>query len=994
MGVLSDLRRGGGSFPRRGCQNWPAWLCVLGLWSCLTLHGAEIDFERDVAPILITRCLECHKDGNPSGGLNLSRLEGLKKGGDNGPALSAESPAKSYLLERVAEGEMPPPKHEKSQKLPEKEIGVLRAWIEKGSAWPAGRVLDLYERTTSVRGGRDWWSLKPVERPEVPKLEGSSAVNPIDAFVRSQLAAKKMEPAPQADRATLIRRLYFDLLGFPPSTEQVEKFVNDPDPKAYDTLVTELLNSPHFGERWGRHWLDVVRYADSCGYERDQEIPYAWYYRDWVVKAINKDKPYNEFVIEQLAGDELPKRTEQTVVGTGFLRLGTWNDEPNDPEDYKYERLEDMVHTTATAFLGMTVKCARCHDHKFDPIPQTDYYRIAAAFWPGSIEPRDRKYLGGPTVKELGFDVLGWTDLSREPKPFHLLKKGDHKHPGEVVEAGPLTMVPALYHPFDAPAKEARTTQRRLQLANWVADPKNPLTARVFVNRLWQKHFGLGLVRTPDNFGYTGQLPTHPELLDWLADDFVKEGWKAKRIHRLIVTSATYQQSSLHPRQEEYAKIDPDNRLWWRFERRRLDAESLRDAMLTVSGEIDLTVGGKSFKPEISAEALEGLSKKSAAWTPSPPGEQKRRSLYQYVQRSLLSPMMTTFDFCDTTLPCGMRDVTTVAPQALALMNGEFSRKQSQIVAERVKKLAPQGNPEAEAQMAWRVILNRPPRAEELALALKHLEHQEARFKSSSGGEAPTLADAKIPPGAVLHLRTDRGLETDASNRVVSWEDQSGQKHHASPASVDRSPTVVPADGGRHLVRFDAAQKQFLSLAGQVLTSQQFSILAVVSDQGSSGMREIISNWNSEANNSTTSVFLGVSSGNLLRFSDDFSAIDPVSKSELFVMGGTAFPTDVQVFHGEKVAGRKLAAIATRNVSTPYVLGRQGSMDGEYWHGDLAEIIVYDRALRDDERRQMTKVMGLRHGISTAEKKLSPHDQALTSLCHVLLNSNEFIFVD
>lgn len=956
--------------------------------------AAEVDFERDVAPILITRCLECHKQGNPSGGLNLSNFEGLKKGGESGEAITVGNAAQSHLLERVVDGEMPPPKQEKSQKLADKEIAVLKAWVEGGAKWPAGRVLDLYERTTSVRGGRDWWSLKPVQRPDVPKIGQHLSDNPIDAFIEAKRSASGMQAAPQANRATLIRRLYFDLVGYPPSPEQVETFVKNPDPRAYDKLVTELLDSPHFGERWGRHWLDLVRYADSCGYERDQEIPHAWHYRDWVVNAINKDMPYNRFVLQQLAGDEVPGATEQTVVGTGFLRLGTWNDEPNDPEDYKYERLEDMVHATSTAFLGMTVKCARCHDHKFDPIPQTDYYRIAAAFWPGSIEARDRQYIGGPTAKELGYDVLGWTDLTRDPKPFHLLKKGDYKRPGEVVEAGPLTMVPALYRPFQLPAKETRTTQRRLQLANWVTDPKNPLTARVYVNRLWQKHFGQGLVRTPDNFGYTGQTPTHPELLDWLADDFVKNGWTTKRVHRLIVTSATYQQASLHPRQDEYTKQDPGNRVWWHFERRRLDAESLRDAMLTVSGQIDLTVGGKSFKPVISAEALEGLSKKSGAWSPSPANEQRRRSLYQYVQRSLLSPMMTTFDFCDTTLPCGMRDVTTVAPQALALMNGEFSQSQSKILMERIHKVVPRSDSESEIKTAWRLILNREPRGEEVSAALTHLEHQEQRFKSAKPTEEKASPGKEIPSGAVLHLRADRGLDSDGQGRVLRWADQSGQNHHATPVEAERSPTVVSLKEGRHVLRFNPAKRQFLSVAGQVLKSQQFSIVGVVSDQGTEGLREIFSNWNKEKN-STTSVFLGMSSGGQVRFSDDYSAVDSTAKSEnLFVLSGLSQVNDVRVFRNEALLGHKASAISPRNLATPYVIGQQGNIDGEYWNGDLAELIVYERALNDDEFQQLTQVLSVRHGVKAGEVKLSPHDQALASLCHVLLSSNEFIFVD
>jgi hypothetical protein len=537
-----------------------------------------------------------------------------------------------------------------------------------------------------------------------------------------------MAPAPSADRPTLIRRLYFDLWGLPPSEAEIQQFVSDSAPYAYERLASRLLSSPHFGERWARHWLDLVRFAETSGYERDQEKPGAWKYRDWVVRAINEDKPYDQFITEQLAGDEIPGRTEASTIATGFLRLGTWNDEPNDPQEYKYERLEDLVHATSTAFFGMTVKCARCHDHKFDPIPQTDYYRLAAAFWAGPIEPRGSDLLGGPSKAELAGDVLGWTDVSKKPAPLHLLKKGEPRLPGPVVDAGAPSLVPSLDRPFEQPPANAKTTQRRLQLARWIVDPRNPLTARVFVNRLWQHHFGQALVRSPDNFGFMGQKPTHPELLDWLADEFIRGGWTAKRLHFLLVTSSVYKQASVHPEQEAYSKRDFGNLLWWRAERRRRDAESIRDAMLAVSGELNPAVGGPSFKPEISAEALEGLSKKAAAWNASPPAEQGRRSLYMFTQRSLLPPLMTTFDFCDTMQPCARRDESIVAPQALALLNGEFAHERSRKLAERV--LAQAGaDPQKQIQRAWGLALGRAPSGREQSAAFAHLEKQKRNLQ-------------------------------------------------------------------------------------------------------------------------------------------------------------------------------------------------------------------------------------------------------------------------
>lgn len=531
---------------------------------------------------------------------------------------------------------------------------------------------------------------------------------------------------------TLLRRTYVDVIGMPPSAEQLGDFLADDAPDAWERVVDELLASPQYGVRWARYWLDLVRYADTCGYERDQDKPNVWRYRDWVVRSLNEDKPYDQFVIEQLAGDEIRDRDEQSVIATGFLRLGTWNDEPNDPHEYKFERLEDMVHATSSAFMGLTVKCARCHDHKFDPILQLDYYRMAAAFWAGPIEPRDRSLLGGPSSDELGFeDVFGWTDLSPDSKPLRLLKKGDPKRPLDEVVPAHLSTIPAIHREFESPPNGSKTTQRRLQLARWITDPENPLTARVFVNRLWQHHFGEGLVRSVNNFGFRGDLPTHPELLDWLAADFVAGGWKVKRMHKQILMSRTYCQSSLHPQQEAYSERDFTNRLWWRANRRRLDAEALRDAMLAASGEIDLKLGGPSFKPTISEEALEGLSRKSSAWEASGGQEQLRRSLYIYAKRGLLTPLMTTFDFADTTLPCGQRDVTTAPTQALALLNNSFVHNRSRSVARRVlARTSGADDVVGQIRLAWQLTLGREPDEYETSLAAQHIAAQRTRFKS------------------------------------------------------------------------------------------------------------------------------------------------------------------------------------------------------------------------------------------------------------------------
>ncbi len=974
------------------------WVC--GGVAIASAAGADSDFNRDVAPILVKRCLECHSDHEPMGGLVLTTRANLLKGGDGGAALSLAAPREGLLLERVVAGEMPPEQRGESRQLPDEEIRILSEWVAAGAPWPDGRTLDQYESTSDVRGGRDWWSLQPVVRPTVPEVSPKRD-NPIDAFIAAKLATHGFEPAPAADRRTLIRRLYYDVIGLPPTYEQTETFVADESPDAWRTLVDSLLDSPHYGERWGRYWLDVVRYAETSGYERDQDKPFAWKYRDWVIEALNSDTPYDEFVIHQLAGDEIPERNLKSVTATGFLMLGTWNDEPNDNQDYKYERLEDLVHTTSSAFLGLTVKCARCHDHKFDPIPQADYYRMASVFWPGPIEARDRKLVGGPSADELGFaEVLGWTDLTASPKPLHILKNGSRHTPLQTVTPAPLTAVPALFKDFEHPPEGASTTQRRLQLARWIASPENPLTARVLVNRLWQHHFGQGLVRSPNSFGFRGPPPTHPKLLDWLAAKFVSGGWTLKRMHRLILNSDTWRQSTNHPKHEQYSQTDSSNRLLWRADRRRLDAEALRDSLLAASGQLDLQIGGASFRPTISPEALEGLSRKASAWTESPAEEQKRRSVYIYMKRHLLPPLMTTFDLCDTTLPNAKRDVTTVAPQALALLNNSFSHKQSRALAGRIASLAK--SPVEQVELAWRFALGREPGPGELSLAAAHVAKQSAQFKERSSGSVAVewrSSEDPIPSeDLVLHLRADVGVVADESDRVSRWSDQSIAEHDAAqPASAHR-PLLVQNGNDHSVVRFDGRQR-FLNLNGQLLKTAECSIFAVVSDKHSGGHREIISNWK-RGENVGTSIFLGLTGDRQVRFTDAFSNAGSIAdRDKLFVLSAINSPNGAEVFQNATRIGRRESALPGRNLDTSWVIGQQGNINGEYWNGDLAELLVYERALSMTERRQIWSVLLDRYQLPTFVRQAtaldsSPELLALASLCHVLLNSNEFIYID
>ncbi len=569
------------------------------------------------------------------------------------------------------------------------------------------------------------WSLKTVARPALPAVQNSSWIrNPVDRFILAGLEARGWQPAGPVSKARLIRRVYFDLWGLPPSPDAVRAFVADERPDAFGRLVDDLLASPHYGERWGRHWLDLVRFAETNGYERDALKPGVWRYRDWVIGALNDDMPYDRFVVEQLAGDELPDASDSSRIATGFLRVGTFDDEPNDPAKYKFEQLDDLMHATSTAFMAVTLKCARCHDHKFDPIPQADYYAVLNFF------------IGGKPAEG---ELLAFTDAGPQAPPVHLLTGGDPANPGETIPPGYLSMV-SLSDVDTAGTSGTKPTGRRLQLARWITDPTNPLTARVIVNRLWQHHFGEGLVRTPDNFGSMGDEPTHPGLLDWLACELVDGGWRLKRLHKMILLSNAYQMDSTHPEESEYAATDFGNKLWWRRNRMRLEAEALRDAMLAASGQLNLEVGGPSFFPPISGEALEGLSKKGNAWGTSTPQEQRRRSVYMMTKRSLLLPLMTTFDFADTTQPCSQRNISTVAPQALALLNNDFVHAVSRAFAERVRREA-SADVGAQIERAWWLALSRPPSESERRRAEEHLAAQRHNLAERADAGGKPLAD-------------------------------------------------------------------------------------------------------------------------------------------------------------------------------------------------------------------------------------------------------------
>ncbi len=758
---------------------------LLSLWlAVFAMSAATID--ESARSILAANCLPCH--GEPKmGGLDLRAIGPILQGGIRGPAQTPGKSATSLLylaLERTGDLKMPPGK----QGLPPHEIRVIRDWIESGAHWPR-------EDTPAASAALEpaWWSLRKPIRPAPPELRNAAIVpSPVDRFILNKLEARGLKPAPGASKLTLIRRAAFDLTGLPPEPAQVAAFLKDDSPKAWENLIDRLLASPQYGEKWGRHWLDVIRYGDSSGYEGDLYYPNAWRYRDYVIKSFNTDKPYDQFVKEQIAGDEIwPNTLEfegsyimpaqkqidlEHRLGTSLYTIG-----PMDPssllngEQMRYERLTDMADTTASAFLGLTMGCARCHDHKFDPITQKDYFALQAIF--AGSEPRDlaidvrkwQEFKKGQTKllaledlqdrisrldqaarrrlqsggKQSASDLAAfYTEGERAERErllqsvaqvalkipranpavtvlahseivpdIHLAIRGEFRNKGPVVKPGFPAVLSASPVLAEVPGQPLA---RRKALALWLTRPDHPLTARVMVNRIWQGHFGRGIVATPNDFGRQGDPPSHPELLDWLATEFVARNWSVKAMHRVIMNSEAYRRSSdlLPPNSEK----DPDNHLLWGANRRRLDAEGVRDAILATAGTLNRKGGGPPVIPPLSDEEI-GALEDASQWPAShDPAAAAQRSVYLYVKRGFRIPMLETFDMPDASFSSAHRDSTNVAPQALALLNNDFVYRQAQAFASRLSRES--ADPAVQAASGWRLALGREPTPAELQKAV------------------------------------------------------------------------------------------------------------------------------------------------------------------------------------------------------------------------------------------------------------------------------------
>jgi len=825
-------------------------------------------FALEVEPLFAEKCMACHGDepDNLKGEFDMRTRDAMLEGGDYfaGDVLHPGEGEQSFLYRVTTreekDFEMPP---KEADRLTEEEQWAIRDWIDAGAPWPdderVAAIQEEYAEGVQVEtsGGlseaweerryepEDLWAYQPVERPEVPEIRGQGSEdsrqkteeNPIDAFIEARLAERALEPAPQAEPRTLVRRATFDLLGLPPKPEEVTAFLEaweDDSEKAWRDLIDRLLDSPHYGEQWGRHWLDVTRYADSSGFANDYQRPNAWRYRDYVIRAFNEDKPYDEFVREQIAGDEIGDREDiEGLIATGFLRMGPWEHTGMSVAKVTRQQfLNDVTDSVGKVFLAHSLRCARCHDHKFDPVPTRDFYRMQAVFattqfaevktgWLPEenrsgmkadrrlLEKREKAndamlaelaekqdayeaewfaerglpYETREEAKKAGVKDLPSRRLFEEPNEFGrerigrkwekrfswemdryepiaftvyngktryprnvqsrirmpenpmkqgkleetaILAGGDTFSPTEPVEPGVLSAVPGGLE-YEVPETVGG---RRTALANWIADPDNSLTSRVMVNRIWQWHFGKAIAGNPNNFGATGKKPTHPELMDWLASEFVARDWSMKSMHRLIMTSDAYRRASRHPDPSSVREADPEGASYAVFEPRRLAAEELRDAMLAVSGELNREVGGIPVRPDMNLEAALQprmiMGTFAPSWAPNPQAERRhRRTIYALKLRGHRDPFLEVFNQPGSDNSCERRDTSNVTPQVFTLFNSEESTDRALAFADRVLEES-RGDEDA-VRRAFQLAYGRTPAAEEMRWALDHWNRMRER---------------------------------------------------------------------------------------------------------------------------------------------------------------------------------------------------------------------------------------------------------------------------
>jgi mono/diheme cytochrome c family protein len=1043
--------------------------------------GAEF-FQKKIQPILTDHCYKCHSHSGEKikGGLVVDSLSGLITGGDTGPAVVPGDPAKSLLIEAVSytndDLQMPP----KGKKLSDEQIATLTEWVKMGAPWPEepGKKVASRPRGKITDEDRQWWSFQPLAKVTPPTVEDRGwTANEVDRFILQRLTTEGLQPAPRAEKEALLRRVYFDVTGLPPTPEQVAAFTADTAPDAYTKVVDELLASPRYGEHWARHWLDLVRYAESDGFRIDDYRPNAWRYRDYVIRALNDDKPYDRFVQEQIAGDELFPGDIDARIATGYLRHWIYEYNNRDVVGQWTNILNDITDTTADVFMGMGLQCARCHDHKFDPILQKDYYRLQAFFAP--ILPRNDLKLATPQMEaEYAEKLKVWEEKTADLRARIAAIEEPHKAKaaeGAIIKFPPETQAMIrkpvaertpwehqiaelayrqVYYEFDrlinkmrGPEKEQLvalykelsafdkdkpeplpqafcatdvgpkappvtipkkgqlgdiapgfltildenpanipkalpdSTGRRAAFARWLTQPDNRLSTRVIVNRVWQYHFGRGLVPTSSDFGKLGDAPSHPELLDWLTQRFVAEGWSLKKLHRLILLSATYQQSTRNPIEEKARLKDPENRLLWRATTRRLDAEQIRDAVLATTGELSLKDGGASDD-----------------WS------KPRRTIYTKVIRNTRDPLQEVFDMAEGFTSTSQRNTTTTPTQSLFMINSQWSLARAKAFA---KNLIAHSKPDAADRVAnaYRLAFNRDPSTAERDAALAFIAQQQKKLAAQQPeAQAVPFVSEKMPfrdgRSAVLTPGTPQSRLLIPDNPIFPKGDFTAEAFIVLKSAYDSGAvrTIVSQWDGKR-----GHPGWALGVTGkQSRYKPQTLVLTLTGDQPWSDkdpMEPVFSGLQIEIGKPyfvAVSVNLDDATEKGITFyTKDLSNDDePVQIAQIAhkVTSGIRGNVPLVIGGRQDTANQFDGLIDDVRVSTiplpqeQLLLSKEGVQEHTvgYWKFEVDPGVYVDSSKRGGD-------------IQAAQIETAPSDTAtlaLADFCHVLLNANEFFYVD
>jgi hypothetical protein len=1056
---------------------WSMLCCVSN--SILSAQDVSPDkakfFENEVRPLLARRCYECHSGDQANGDLQVDSLAALLQGGESGPALVRGKPDESALVDAINYKSMKMPPDEK---LADAEIAILTRWVAMGAPWPDSEIkAPVRQRELFDEEDRKWWAIAPVVAAELPKLDATQAVwarNPIDHFIAERLASQGLEPAPEATKLALIRRLSLDVIGLPPTPEQVDAFVHDDSPEAYDKLVDRLLDSKGYGERAARQWLDLVRYADSDGYRADDFRPNAWRYRDYVIRSFNQNKPYDRFVQEQIAGDELFPEDTDAQIALGYLRHWVYEWNIRDARTQWKTILEDVTDTTADVFLGLGLQCAKCHNHKFDPLLQKDYLRLQAFLAP--IMPRDTIIANAASVAEFQAKLAAWEektkslrdqivaieqpyrdkyrDIAIDRFPGDLIaiarKSGDQRSPAEeqlaylvqrqveseherldqyllaadkeklvalrrelkefdslkptslpvamaVSDVGPTAPstvmpkrtseivepgVPSILNlePMDiVPATSGLTTGRRSALARWLTNPTNPLSTRVIVNRIWQSHFGRGLAENPSDFGRLGGPPSHPELLDWMTKKFIDDGWNLKSLHRLILLSATYRQSTDHTKFETFSQVDPANNFYWRRNTLRLSAEQIRDSLLLATG------GLKDYAGDAVQLA-----------------DSPYRTIYTRVMRNSPDQLLNSFDLPQFFSSNSTRNTTTTPVQSLLMFNSDlmlgFGRKLAAQLRTEASDLSLQ------VELAWRRVYGRKPTLTELKASLAFVERQRTEIEER---------DSAVWNGSVETAK-------------LPYRDGQGVKFDMSPSSLRMA---VPDEA---------------SLDCKEFTIECFFELRSIAKSGA--VRTLVSKWNGSLQSvgwrfgvtgagsrrkpqTLVMQMVGMKADGVLGEAAIFSDQHIQLNTPYYAAASYRLPRDgnagTVTFHLKDLSNddeQLLSVTVPHNIveglknSLPLTFGGFTADDPQSFDGLIDDVRLTGSSLNADAILyavenihpasigywQFERVPGVMrnsvadrlhiHGRGMQVINLSPDEAALADFCHVLLNSNEFLY--